>query len=72
MKKSEIRYYGSFTDDFNTTADQDFKLPEDYRWVRGDIVSRALSALIYALAIALFLYILQAFFAYENNRQKES
>lgn len=56
MKKSEIRYYGSFTDDFNTTADQDFKLPEDYRWVRGDIVSRALSALIYALAI-VFSYI---------------
>ena len=56
MKKSEIRYYGSFTDDFDTTADQDFKLPEDYRWVRGDIVSRALSALIYALAIA-FSYI---------------
>lgn len=56
MKKREIRYYGSFTDDFNTTADQDFKLPEDYRWVRGDIVSRALSALIYALAIA-FSYI---------------
>lgn len=71
MKKSEIRYYGSFTDDFNTTADQDFKLPEDYRWVRGDIVSRALSALIYALAIVFPIYT-ASFFAYENNRQKES
>lgn len=52
MKQGEIRYYDSVTDDFEQTAAQDFVLPPDYRWVRTDVVSRLLSAGIYAAAVA--------------------
>ena len=49
MKKT--RYYASFADDFEQSADQNFKLPENYKWVRTDIVSMFLSGLIYGLAV---------------------
>lgn len=49
MKKT--RYYASFADDFEQSADQNFKLPENYKWVRTDIVSKFLSGLIYGLAV---------------------
>lgn len=51
MKEKEVRYYSSYTDDFEEIADQNFKLPDDYRWVRKDFFSRVLSALVYALAV---------------------
>ena len=47
----ETRYYSSFTDDFEESANQNFKLPEDYKWVREDIVSKLLSGFIYGLAV---------------------
>ena len=46
-----MRYYNSFTDDFEQSKDQNFSLPEDYKWVRKDIFSRILSVLVYLLAI---------------------
>ena len=49
MKKT--RYYASLADDFEQSADQNFKLPENYKWVRTDIVSKFLSGLIYGLAV---------------------
>lgn len=49
---NKTRYYSSFTDDFVKSAEQDFVLPENYRWVRTDPWSRFLSALAYALAVA--------------------
>lgn len=50
MKLKE-RYYSDFTDDFEQSANQNFVLPNDYKWVRNDIISKILSALIYTLAI---------------------
>ncbi len=47
----EIRYYTSFTDDFEVSTEQDLQLPEDYRWVRNDLFSKFLSGLIYGLAV---------------------
>lgn len=49
MKKT--RYYSSFADDFEQSADQNFQLPENYKWVRTDIISKFLSGLIYGLAV---------------------
>ena len=46
----ERRYYTSFTDDFEQSANQQFTLPEDYRFVRTDPGSRLLSALTYTAA----------------------
>ena len=51
MKKREVRYYQSYTDDFVETKDQAYKIPEGYRWLRLDPVSRLLSGLIYTAAI---------------------
>ncbi len=47
----EVRYYSSFTDDFEKSANQNFKLPDDYKWVRTDTVYKFLSGLIYGLAV---------------------
>ena len=49
MKK--VRFYSSFEDDFEQSAEQNFRLPDDYKWVRKDIVSGFLSGLIYGLAV---------------------
>ena len=51
MKDRKIRYYSSFSDDFEETADQNFQLPEDYKWIRRNFISKLLSAVIYSLAI---------------------
>lgn len=61
MKEKKIRYYDSFTDDFEHTANQDFKLPEDYKWVRDGFFAKVLSAFIYGLAL-LFSSIYCKFF----------
>lgn len=47
----EERYYSSFTDDFEESANQNLKLPQNYKWVRTDIVSKLLSGLVYGLAV---------------------
>ena len=49
--KERVRYYESFSDDFEVSKNQDFVLPCDYKWVRKDIFSRFLSALVYTLAL---------------------
>ena len=47
----EIRYYSEYTDDLVTAKNQDYKLKDDYKWVRTDPLSGILSFLIYALAL---------------------
>ncbi|MEE1187035.1 MAG: lysophospholipid acyltransferase family protein [Acutalibacteraceae bacterium] len=61
MKEREVRYYDSFTDDFEYTANQDFELPENYKWIRNGFFAKILSALIYAAAL-LFSSIYCKFF----------
>lgn len=51
MKDKTIRYYNSFTDDFEQSANQNFRLPDNYKWVRTDFKSRFLSEIIYGLAV---------------------
>lgn len=51
MKEPEVRYFSEYTDDFEVSANQDYHLPEDYRWVRTDLFSKALSGIIYGLAV---------------------
>lgn len=46
-----VRYYSSFSDDFEQSANQDYALPKNYKWVRTDIFSKFLSGLIYGLAV---------------------
>ena len=47
----QIRYYTSFTDDFEESADQQYQLPENYQWIRTDLWSKFLSGLIYGMAV---------------------
>lgn len=47
----ETRYYSDFTDDFEESADQEYTLPADYRFVREDGGSKLLSGLVYGLAV---------------------
>ncbi len=49
MKK--IRYYSSFDDDFEETKNQNYILPNNYKWIKKDLFSRIISGLTYGLAI---------------------
>lgn len=49
--KEKVRYYKSYSDDFVTSANQDCKVPDDYAWIKSDILSRAKSGLIYSVAL---------------------
>lgn len=49
----EVRYYSSFTDDFEESFSDDFKLPDDYKWVRTNIGAKFLSGLCYGLAVII-------------------
>lgn len=51
MSVKETRYYKEITDDFEESADQNFKLPTDYKWIRTDFFSKALSFIIYTFAV---------------------
>lgn len=51
MKNKGVRYYDSYTDDFVQSSNQNYDLPDNYRWIRTDFKSRFLSGLIYGLAI---------------------
>jgi len=50
-RMKEVRYFSSYNDDFEKSANQDFKLDDKYIWVRKDIISKILSCLIYVLAV---------------------
>ncbi|MBQ4312678.1 MAG: acyl-phosphate glycerol 3-phosphate acyltransferase [Clostridia bacterium] len=49
MSKERIRYYTTLQDDF--FPDSDYRLPPDYEWVRKDVPSRVLSAVVYGTAL---------------------
>lgn len=49
----QVRYYSSFQEDFDQSAEQNYCIPEDYRWVRTDLLSKVLSGIVYLLAIVI-------------------
>ena len=55
MSKERIRYYRNFSQDFEEAPVQDFKLSEDYRYIRENGGERFLSAFIYSLAVIVGL-----------------
>lgn len=68
--KERVRYYESFADDFEVSKNQNFALPNDYKWVRTDIFSRFLSAVIYTLAL-IFSSVYCYFFLHMRVRGRE-
>lgn len=52
-----VRYYESFSQDFESTENQAFTLPENYEWIKRNVGSKILSAVIYGLALVIgFVY----------------
>lgn len=49
--KKEVRYYSSLNDDFEASANQDYVLSDDYVWIREGIISKAISAFVYLIAL---------------------
>lgn len=56
MKKGKVRYYSDFTDDFEETKNQDFSLPDDYRWIKTGFFDRLASCLVYGIAVFLSFF----------------
>ena len=51
MKNERTIYYNSYTDDVVVSANQDFKLPENYEWIGKGFGYHFLCVVIYAVAI---------------------
>lgn len=51
VAKKKTLFYSSFEDDFEQTQNQNFKLPDDYKWIKKDPLSKFLGVFTYALAI---------------------
>lgn len=68
--KERVRYYESFADDFEVSKNQDFALPNDYKWVRNDVFSRFLSTVVYTLAL-IFSSVYCYFFLHMRVRGRE-
>ena len=55
MKK--INYYKTYEDDFVTSQNQDYKVPENYKWINNNIFYKISSKLLYFIAyIFSFFY----------------
>lgn len=67
----KVRYYDSFTDDFEQTANQNYELPDSYKWVKTDIISKILSVIIYTLAV-IFGGLYCKFFLHLKVKGKEN
>ena len=50
MKKNKIRYYSDYNEDYITTSNQDYTLPQDYKWIRSGPKAFLLSKLTYLAA----------------------
>ena len=55
MKK--INYYKTFEDDFVQSENQDYVLPDNYKWIHNNIFYRIISNILYVVAYIFgFLY----------------
>lgn len=71
MTVKEKRYYSDFSDDFEQSANQDFALPQNYKWIKTEVLSRILSAVVYALAV-IFSSIYCKFFLHMKVTGREN
>lgn len=60
-KKERIRKYSSYDTDFCETRDQNFNIPENYRWLREKNADKLLSAVLYAIALLFSFFYLRFF-----------
>ena len=50
-RQNKTRYYSSFDDDFEASANQDYKLDDDYLWIKTDLLSKIKSVTAYTAAL---------------------
>jgi 1-acyl-sn-glycerol-3-phosphate acyltransferase len=51
--KIPTRYYSSFDEDFSKSKNQDYVLPQNYKWLRTSLPFRFASAALYSLALLI-------------------
>lgn len=56
MKDRKIRYYHDFSDDFETTKNQNYTLPDDYCFIKEGILNKIISFLIYRFAVGISFF----------------
>lgn len=68
--KETTYYYKSFEDDFVKSKKQEYKLPENYKWIRNNLFYRFLSNILYRIAkVCGFIYCkLFLHVKFENNK----
>lgn len=50
MEKHKINYYKTYSDDFVKSKKQDYKLPNNYKWIHTNIFYKIYSAILYKIA----------------------
>ena len=57
MKENKKYYYKSYEDDFVTSKNQEYKLPDNYKWIHNNLFYRFFSCILYRVAkLCGFIY----------------
>ena len=51
----QINYYETYQDDFVQSQDQEYKLPEDYKWIHKNPIYKLFSEILYRIAYIISL-----------------
>ena len=70
MKENKVYYYKSFEDDFVVSKKQEYKLPDNYKWIHYNIFYKMFSSILYRIAkLCGFIYC--KFFLHVKIENKE-
>ena len=49
MKENKVFYYKTFEDDFVISSNQEYKLPDNYKWIHNNLFYRLFSSILYRI-----------------------
>lgn len=52
----QTNYYHTYQDDFVQSQDQNYQLPDDYKWIHTNIIYKTISKVLYIIAYALSFF----------------
>lgn len=68
---TNTKHYSSFDQDFSESKQQDYKLPNDYKWINRKLSFRVISAILYPFII-LFVFCYQKIYAHAKIVNKKA
>lgn len=66
----QINYYQTYQDDFVQSQDQNYKLPEDYKWIHKNLIYKIVSWILYKIAYWVSLIYCRLFLHIQIKNKK--